>query len=254
MALCAAITAVAYVFSLITRNVSQVDRLWSITPMLYAGVFAGMSGFSNTRVNLMFALILAWSARLTFNYARKGGYRSGSEDYRWSALRKRMPAAAFQLFNLLFIAIFQNVLLLLITLPAWVASKSETASLGPIDLLIALLFVLAIVGESIADNQQWRFHLLKQSKQTTAHFLTAGLFRFSRHPNFFCEQLMWWCVFAFSVLAAGTPWHVGLAGPVILTALFQGSSRFTEALTLEKYPAYAEYQRTTPRQFPVPRW
>ena len=260
VALCVAVTVLAYVTSLITRNTSQVDRLWSILPGLYAAVFAGWTPmrFQNPRTTLMAVLIIAWGIRLTLNFARKGGYRAGSEDYRWPVLRKRMSPFVFHLFNIGFISIFQNVLLVLISLPVFIAGQNAQAPLNAVDVIAALVFVVALAGETIADNQQWRFHEAKRlarerGETVNPPFLTTGLFRFSRHPNFFCEQLMWWCVFAFSVAAAGTAWHIGLIGPVVLTALFQGSARFTEELSLEKYPSYAEYQRSTPRQFPLPR-
>ena len=76
--------------SVVTKDYSFVDRIWSLIPIVYAWVFAGGEGFSNPRLNLMAALISLWGARLTFNFARKGGYAPGGEDYRWPVLRARM--------------------------------------------------------------------------------------------------------------------------------------------------------------------
>jgi steroid 5-alpha reductase family enzyme len=66
----------------------------------------------------MSVLVTCWGARLTYNFARKGGYNWGDEDYRWGPLRKYMGFFFFQLFNLGFIAIYQNILLFLISAPA----------------------------------------------------------------------------------------------------------------------------------------
>ena len=83
-------------------------------------------------------------------------------------------------------------------------------------------------------------------------FLSTGLFRYSLHPNFFCEISQWW-VFALLAVAAGAP-LVGPAaiGALLLTLLFHGSASFTESLTARKYPAYADYRRRVSRL--VPWW
>ena len=118
-----AVSAACWILSLITRDTSWVDRIWSIVPVAYVWIFAGAAladGEDATRLVLIASLVTAWGARLTFNFARKGGY-SGMEDYRWAILRGRMKTWQFQVFNFLFIVAYQNALLVLITLPAYVA-------------------------------------------------------------------------------------------------------------------------------------
>ena len=83
-----------------------------------------------------------------------------------------------------------------------------------------------------------------------ADFLTSGLFRYSRHPNFFCEQAMWWVYYVFSIAAGAGVLNWTIVGAASLTLLFQGSTWITEKITLEKYPAYAQYQSTTSRLMP----
>ena len=80
----AIILAIAcWLLSVITREYSWVDRLWTICPAIYCLIVAVESDFGSTRLNIMTLLVLAWAARLTFNSARKGGYSVGGEDYRW---------------------------------------------------------------------------------------------------------------------------------------------------------------------------
>jgi steroid 5-alpha reductase family enzyme len=250
---CAVFAGLCWLTSIVTGNCSQVDRFWSIAPPLYVGWFAAAAGFRDPRLDVMTALTALWGARLTYNFARKGGYRPGSEDYRWPVLRKRLGPVPFQIFNATFIASYQNFLLFLIALPAWAAFERREVPFGALDAVATAGFLLFLAGETIADQQQWRFHVEKQAgKARGEQFLTRGLFRWSRHPNFFCEQAMWWMVYLFSV-AAGAGWlNLSIAGAVLLTLLFQGSTAFTERLSLEKYPAYAEYQRTTSRLLPLP--
>ena len=82
--------------------------------------------------------------------------------------------------------------------------------------------------------------------------MPSGLFRYSRHPNFFCEQGMWWSFYLFGVAATGRWLDWSIAGAVLLTLLFQGSTAITEQITLGKYPAYADYRRRTSRLLPRP--
>jgi steroid 5-alpha reductase family enzyme len=198
----------------------------------------------------MLALVTLWGARLTFNFARKGGYRPGiGEDYRWQVLRSRLPGWQFQVLNFFFIAIYQNLILLLIALPAYTAYR-HPSSLGPLDIAAAVLFLAFLSGETIADQQQWNFHQRKAAGTASSRFLNTGLFRYSRHPNFFFEQAQWWVIFAFGAIAAGSVLQPTVIGAVLLTLLFLGSSSFTESITKSKYPEYAEYQRSTSAQIP----
>jgi len=260
----AAIASLAcWVLSLITRDTSWVDRAWSIVPIVYVWIFvagAFTNGDGSVRVVLMGALATLWGARLTFNFARKGGY-TGMEDYRWAILRERMKPWQFQIFNVLFIIAYQMTLLVLITLPAAVAAQNP-APLTGWDALFVVAFLGFLVGETVADQQQWRFHQRKKEAGSTLApgFATGGLFRFSRHPNFFFEQAQWWAFYAIGATAAvaggagilGGALNPTIIGPALLTVLFIGSTIFTESITAGKYPAYAGYRRTTSMLIPWP--
>lgn len=235
--------------SIASREYSWVDRIWSVVPIVYVGIFAGQAGFADTRLDVMFGLVALWGLRLTFNFARKGGYAAGGEDYRWAVLRGRMSPWQFQLFNVGFITLGQNAILLLITLPAYTALRHR-GSFGPLDVLFAVLFLVFLVGETVADQQQWNFQQRKKAviasgQEPEQRFVQAGLFRYSRHPNFFCELAQWWVVFAFGAVAAGSVGQWTVAGAVLLTALFAGSTSFTESISRDRYPEYADYQRRT---------
>lgn len=244
-----------WVLSLITREYSWVDRIWSIVPLVYVWVFAGSAGLRDPRLDLIAVLVTLWGARLTFNFARKGGYAPGGEDYRWARLRAGMSTRGFAVFNVFFIVIFQNVLLLAITLPAWTAYQHRTP-LTPLDIIVAVAFVLCLIGETVADQQQWDFHRWKAAetaagREPRPRFRQSGLFRFSRHPNFFFEQTQWWLVFCFGAVAARSVLQWTIVGAVLLLFVFIGSTQFTESISLSRYPEYAEYQRRTS---PVVPW
>lgn len=250
----AAVCAATWALSLITREYSWVDRTWSITPIAYVWVFAAASGFNDGRLLLMASLITVWGIRLTANFARKGGYSPGGEDYRWPILRARMKPWQFQVFNLLFITLYQNAIILLMTLPTLTAFLNPTP-LGGADAALAILFLLALAGETVADQQQWNFHRHKTEAQAAgrapdARFLQSGLFRLSRHPNFFFEQAQWWLFYGFAVAASGVWVNWTVIGAALLTLLFLGSTAFTESITRSRYPEYAEYQQRTSAVIP----
>jgi steroid 5-alpha reductase family enzyme len=221
------------------------------------GWFAAQAGLVDARLDVMAALVTLWGARLTYNFARKGGYRPGSEDYRWEAVRRQLGPVGFQVFNATFVAPGQNVLLLLISLPAARAFDRRGTPLGALDALAAAAFLTFLAGEAVADQQQWRFQSNKRAHRERGEpvireFLDTGLFRWSRHPNFFCEMGLWWSFSLFS-LAAGAPLlDLAMIGAPLLTLLFQGSTALTERLSLEKYASYADYQRRTSRLVPWP--
>ncbi len=238
-----------WILSLLTREYSWVDRIWSIVPVVYLWVYAISTDLLDARLTVMAVLGTLWGVRLTFNFARKGGYARGGEDYRWQILRGRMSPPLWQLFNLLFIAAFQNALLWVITLPAWTAYQHQ-GRFGPGDVVAAAIFLALLAGETLADQQQWRFHQHKHADIAAGQapqqsFLTTGLFRYSRHPNYFCEIAQWWVIFAFGCLAAGSPWQWTVIGAVALTGLFVGSTNFTEQISAGKYPDYPGYQKAT---------
>lgn len=239
------VTAGCWLASLVTREYSWVDRVWSITPAVYLWVFAARGGGS--RAILAAVLVTLWGVRLTFNFARRGGYAPGGEDYRWGIIRARLPGWAFAVFNLLFISVYQNALLLGIALPGWTLAENRTP-LGGWDVLATTLFLGCLAGETVADQQRWSFH----QHHPAGGVLRTGLFRYSRHPNYFFEIAQWWVVFAFAGIAAGTPVLWTGTGAVFLTLLFLGSTAVTEGISASRHPEFEDYKRVTSMLIPWP--
>ncbi|MEO6115263.1 MAG: DUF1295 domain-containing protein [Pseudolysinimonas sp.] len=253
-----AVCAFCWIASLISKDTSWVDRIWSIVPVVYVWIFAIGAGLTDPRLDVMAGLVTLWGARLTFNFARKGGYAGiggDHEDYRWSVLRGRMTPVAFQFFNIFFIVLFQNAVLVLIALPAYTAYQHRGTAFGPLDVVLTVLFVLFLVGEATADQQQWNFQASKRAeiaagREPSPRFVQSGLWRLSRHPNFFFENAQWWTIFAFGAVAAGSVLQWTVIGIVLLLAVFIGSTTFTEAITRSKYPEYAAFQKSTSAVIP----
>jgi steroid 5-alpha reductase family enzyme len=255
------LSVLCWILSVINDNYSQVDRLWSIAPVLYAWTITGYTIYKlkdyNARLIVATILLTLWGVRLTYNFYRKGGYLSGGEDYRWPFVRQYVNPILFQIFNVFFISFYQNVLLFLMASPAYVIYLNRNnTELNVLDFLAATLFVICLMGETVADEQQWRFQNLKRKllkeKKETLGFLTYGLFKYSRHPNYFFELSLWWVFYLFSVASdSKLNWfNYSIFGTVLLTLLFQGSTWLTELISLRKYPDYAKYQQNVSRIIP----
>ena len=255
--LCVALAFLAWLVSVITREYSWVDRLWSLCPPAYCLMVAADADFASPRLNLMASLATMWGARLTFNYARKGGFSKGGEDYRWTLMHEKLGPVGFQALNIVFIAPGQMLIVWLFASPVHQAWLWDETPLTFLDGVAVAAFLVLFIGEWVADQQMWNFQQDKKRRlaageQVARPFLTTGLFAFSRHPNFFCEQGMWWAFYLFAVGASGQWLHWTGLGFVTLTLLFHGSTQLTESISLSRYPSYRDYQASTPRIIPLP--
>ena len=235
---------ITWLLSLPLRNVSIVDSLWSL--MLFAaGVIYALGADPRApRLALVLWLLAIWAARLSF-YITVRSIGKG-EDRRYQAIRARNePRFAFKSLYLVFW--LQAVLAWIISLPL-MGAFSSIAPIGILDYLGLALWLTGFVFEALGDWQLARF------KRNPAHadaVMTGGLWRFTRHPNYFGEFCVWWG-FWFMAVSAGGWWS--LPGPVLLTVLLL---RVSGVSLLEKdignrRPHYADYVLKTNAFFPGP--
>jgi steroid 5-alpha reductase family enzyme len=268
---CLSSIAFCFIVGEMTGNNSQMDKLWSILPIVYAWIVVVKSSM-NPRLIMMAVLITIWGVRLTYNFAKKGAYSikfwSGEEDYRWVLLRenpKLNKRWKWALFNLLFISVYQNVLVLAITLPL-LAVMESTVLFNVFDGLIAVLLLAFIILETIADKQQNAFQTKKYELLNKGMkledlpspynhgFNKEGLWGRSRHPNYFSEQSIWVVIYLFCISAGVTNYFFfnwTLFGSMFLILLFMGSSMFSEEISLQKYPTYQDYVDQVPKYLPL---
>jgi len=269
--ICGCSALYCFVVGELTGNNSQMDKLWSLLPVVYVWIIASHGGF-HARLVIMAVLVTLWGARLTFNFARKGAYRlkfwEGEEDYRWAVVRGKkefQPHWKWMLFNLFFISTYQNALVLMLTFPALVLMGTD-APLGWVDILAAVLTLGFIIYETVADEQQWAFQSRKWAMIKAGQkledlpepyckgFNTTGLWNMSRHPNYFAEQGLWMGLYLFSVAGGIGLVNWSLAGALLLVALFLGSSALGEEISGSKYPLYQDYCKKVSRFFPISKY
>jgi steroid 5-alpha reductase family enzyme len=139
------------------------------------------------------------------------------------------------------------------------ASQFPDRELTALDLVAAILMLTFIFAESIADNQQFRFHqekhmhapgLKRYQASLKKGFLAEGLWRYARHPNFASEQGIWISFYFFGVAASGKWINFTAAGCLLLVLLFMGSTKLTEGISSRKYPEYAHYRKEVPKFIP----
>jgi steroid 5-alpha reductase family enzyme len=219
------------------------------------------------RLLIVAVLTTLWACRLTWNFWRKGGY-SGGEDYRWVEVQSWMTPLQFEIFHFIFIVIAQLAVLLGICTPVAAvyhsAHQGVEAPLNGIDLAATAAFLAHLYGEYVADNQMFDFQTTKyankkrgivptKNSEEDDGFLQSGLWSVSRHPNYYCEVTMWWCVYLFSIAATGDVFNFSCVGCVWLTVLFvppKASLDTTESISSRKYKKYSNYQKNVARFFP----
>ena len=253
-----------FIVSTITNNYSQVDKVWSIIPAPYTWIVAYQSDFE-PRIVLMACLVTFWAIRLSYNFARRGGYSwrfwTGVEDYRWPILRAKPEFQApwkWISFNFFFISGYQMGLILLFTLPALKAMESNIP-LGIYDYILAIIFIAFVIMEYIADNQQYyyqeeKYRQIKEGEVDNFHkvgFTHTGLWAYMRHPNYTAEQSVWIVFYLFSIIATNIWLNWSIAGALLLVLLFKGSSDFSEEETSKKYPLYKKYLKEVGRFLPL---
>lgn len=225
------------------ENAGIVDVLWACGLGIGALLFAGTgSGAPAPRIALAL-LGAAWAVRLALHIWHR--VRHEEEDGRYRYLRKHWNGnqlAFFAFFQ------FQAGLVLLFALPFAAVAANPVPGITPALLLGAAIWIIAVAGEAIADRQLARFRA-----DPTHHGKTcrAGLWRYSRHPNYFFEWLHW---FAYVALAWEGPFGwLAWAGPVVMYIFLRWVSGipYTEAQALRsRGEDYRQYQRSTPMLFP----
>jgi steroid 5-alpha reductase family enzyme len=239
---------VLWVASLALRNSSIVDVFWGPVFLLQAAVyFAITEQGADARAILVLALVAAWSGRLALHIAARNAGKG--EDYRYAEWRRAAGDAwwwrsFFKVFAL------QGLLSWFIGLPLLAAMAGGPNHLTWLDGLGAGLWAMGFFFEAVGD---WQLRHWVADPANRGRTLRTGLWRFTRHPNYFGDATQWWA-FWLLALAAGGWWT--LLSPVAMTFLLvrvSGVGMLERTIT-ERRPDYADYMRTTSAFIPwLPR-
>lgn len=232
--------------SLWLRDASLADRWWSAWIAAPALTYAWASPLDGRGV-AMLVLLLMWAVRLAAHVCvRNWGH---GEDRRYAAIRQR-NAPHFGLKSLYLVFGLQGVLAWLVGLPL-LAGLTYRGPLGALDALGAALAAFGLVFEAVADAQLSRFRRHRHMRNSVMDW---GLWRWSRHPNYFGEACIWWGLALMGLSAGGWAAAWCLVSPVLMTLLLLKVSgvALLEQDIAERRPAYRDYIARTSAFFPWP--
>ena len=227
-------------------NIAYVDRVWSLFFVAAALVYAARLGMQGARTPWLLVLVAVWALRLSAYITWRGW--GAEEDRRYRAIRERHQPH-FAVKSLFIVFALQAVLAWVISAPL-LAGIASRRPLSWVDAVGIALAAFGIAFEAIADWQMQRF---QRDPARHGEVMDRGLWRWSRHPNYFGECCVWWGLF---LIAAGAGAWWTLVSPLLMTILLLKVSGVTllEKDIGERRPGYRDYVRSTNAFFPGPRW
>lgn len=228
-----------WVISIFIKNVSIVDAFWGVGFAVSAIFYFIVTEGEATRSLIVLILISAWALRL-FVYLSTRNWGKG-EDFRYQKFRKDYGEHRYWWFSFFQTFLLQGVLMWFVSIPLLGSMFNPDKGFGLLDILALVIVLIGISFEAIGDYQMSRF---KSQPSNKGKVMDMGLWKYSRHPNYFGNACLWWGFALFSI-AAGN--FYGIIGPAIMTFLLlkvSGVSLLERSLKKDK-PEYEKYARKT---------
>ncbi len=230
------VTLTIYVFSILLKNASLYDPYWSVIPPILLGLAAWYYQVWSIHVVLMLIAISIWGIRLTYNWA---SLWTGFDeiDWRYQAMKEKAPHL-YPLTNLFGIQLFPTLIVFVQLSHALMVINHNQGTFF-LSLLGAMIIIASAMMQWFADQQMKRF---KKNHQGEKVCIDEGLWRYSRHPNYFGEVMVWWGLYLF-YLGDVKSLDVMIIAPLMMTALFVFISiPWMERKILKTRPEYKNYQ------------
>ena len=227
---------IAWTYSFVKTNVNIVDSLWSLMFLTLALVYTLMSD-TGSRSALILLLVSVWAIRLAVHLTHRNWNKP--EDHRYATIRANNEPN-FKFKSLYIVFGLQATLALIISTPLQLAINN-TLAISLLDLVALALFIIGLTFEAAADYQLQRFSYNPDNRNKV---LNTGVWRYSRHPNYFGECCIWWSFYLFA-LPVGGWWTV--FSPVLMTLLLLKVSGvgLMESTIKSRRPGYADYVKQT---------
>ena len=239
------IVTLLWIWSVWITNASIVDIFWGagfvVVNMFYVFHLEKME----PRNILVSVLVLIWGLRLTLYLA----YRNigKGEDYRYQEFRKNYGEKRYWWFSYFQVFLLQGGLILIVSLPLFgVHYSGSSVPLFWLDYMAILTWVIGFIFEAGGDFQLYRF---KKNQKNKGKVLTTGLWKFTRHPNYFGDTLVWWSYGLFSIAAGGYWQIIGAIFMTLFIVKVSGVALLEKTLKNTK-PKYKEYVEKTNSFFP----
>ncbi len=240
-----AVVIITWLISLALRDASVIDPVWPLGFVAVAiTAFIAGDGDEGRRL-LLLVLVAVWGLRLSgYLVIRNAGK---GEDFRYAAMREKR-GRSFWIISLVTVFMLQGVLMWIVSLPVQLAAVPSRA-LGWLAVVGTVMWGIGLAFESIGDWQLARF---KANPDNRGKVLDTGLWRYTRHPNYFGDFLVWWGIFLIAAESGPGAW--GIAGPLLMTLLLvkvSGAGLLEKDIATRR-PGYAQYVRRTSGFIPRP--
>jgi steroid 5-alpha reductase family enzyme len=242
-----ALLTVLWAVSLVLRDASIVDVFWGTGFVFVAWTAYALADGSQDRALLLALLVTAWGLRLTAHLAHRN--LGKGEDYRYAEMRRR-HGDAWPLRSLFVVFWLQGALIWVVSLPVQVAMADPTpAGLGPLDWVGTAVWAVGLTFEAVGD---WQLSRFKADPANRGKVMDRGLWRYTRHPNYFGDFCVWWGIWLVALAAGSTWWTV--VGPTVMSVLLirvSGVALLERSLSRRR-EGYADYVARTSAFFPRP--
>ncbi len=239
-----ALMVLAWVVSLLIRDASIVDMIWGFGFVVVAWVTHLGADAPGPRGLLLAVLVSIWGLRLTGYLVWRN--LGKPEDYRYREMRDKAPEW-FWLISLFKVFLLQGLLIWFISFPVVIGQTSETGIYW-LDIVGVTIWLVGLFFETVGDIQLARF---KGKPENKGKVMDRGLWRFTRHPNYFGDFAVWWGHYV--VALAGGAWWTMFSPLVMSFLLLRGSGvALLEKTISKRRPEYEEYARRTNAFFPGP--
>lgn len=239
--LCLGIMLVAWLYAMKIKNYSIVDAVWAASFSILALCFFFLAPGTLERRALCVSLVCLWSVRLAWMLAKRIRSHHPKEDGRYLALREKYAPNVEREFLEFFM--IQGLSVVLLSVPFMIMALNSDSPLSTLEWCGAGIVLLSFLGEALADHQA---NLFKADPKNAGKVCQMGLWRYSRHPNYFFESCIWW---GFFIMAAASPWgFVTIYCPLVILYLLLKVTGIplAEAQSLKsRGEAYRQYQQTT---------
>ena len=249
LGLALALMTAVWLASLQRRDVSLVDRVWGAAFVVLAWGYLVVSPAAEPPVArrlLVPLLVTLWGLRLSIYLTwRNWGH---GEDFRYAEMRRATPGFAWK--SLLRVFWLQATIAWVVGLPLLQVQRRDPGpDLGWLDLAGVVFFAVGLLFETVGDLQLARF---KADPANRGRVLDRGLWRYTRHPNYFGDAMVWWGLALIALATPGAWWS--LIGPAVMTFLLMRVSgvALLEKTLAETKPGYRDYVRRTSAFFPLP--
>jgi len=240
------IMVATWLLSLALKNASIVDIVWGLGFAITSWVLAITIDGDSTRQILLAVMVGSWGLRLG-GYLAKRNIGHG-EDWRYKAMRKK-KGARFGLISLVTVFGLQGVLMWVVSLPVMFGNSDATPGVGPLAVIGVMVWAVGLSFEAVGD---WQLVQFKKDPNNAGKVMQTGLWSLTRHPNYFGDALLWWCIG--SVGAETGSGVIGFIGPVVMTVFLLRVSGvpMLERSLMKRREGYAEYAARTSAFIPRP--